>query len=136
MGKDLIWMGGSLKDLKALPKEVQLEVGHALREAQDGGKANTVKPLKGKGYGASVLEIVEDHDTNTYRCVYTVRFEEAIYVLHSFQKKSTQGIKTPQREIDVVEARLKDAEELHRRWLEAQKTSERQARSERPRREK
>jgi len=114
-------MGASLKDLKDLPKEVQLEIGHALREAQDGGKANTVKPFKGEGYGASVLEVVEDYNTNTYRCVYTVKFEEAIYVLHSFQKQSTHGIKTAQRDIDIIKARLKDAEDLHRQWMESQK---------------
>lgn len=91
MGKDLVWMGASLKDLKALPAEVRMAVGHALREAQDGGKAHSAKPLKGEGYGASVIEIVEDFHTDTYRCVYTVKFEEAIYVLHSFQKKSTHG---------------------------------------------
>jgi phage-related protein len=114
-------MGTSLKDLKDLPKEVRLEVGQALRDAQDGGKANAAKPFKGEGFGASVLEIVEDFDTNTYRCVYTVKFEEAVYVLHSFQKKSTQGIKTPQRDIDIINTRLKDAEELHKKWLELQK---------------
>lgn len=122
-------MGTSLKDLKELPKDVQLEVGHALREAQDGGKAAVAKPMKGEGYGASVIEIVEDFDTNTYRCVYTVKFEEAIYVLHSFQKKSTQGIKTPQRDIEIIKTRLKDAEELHRQWLESQQTKRRQEKS-------
>lgn len=122
-------MGASLRDLKDLPKEVQLEIGHALREAQDGGKANTAKPIRGEGYGASVLEIVEDFDTDTYRCVYTVRFEEAIYVLHSFQKKSTQGKKTPQRDIDIIKARLKDAKELHRQWQEARKAEGREQKS-------
>jgi phage-related protein len=115
-------MGSSLKDLKALPSEVMLEIGHALREAQDGGKANSAKPMKGEGYGASVLEIVEDFNTNTYRCVYTVKFEEAIYVLHSFQKKSTQGVKTSQRDIDIINARLKEAEELHKKWQATQKS--------------
>jgi len=123
MSKDLVWMGTSLDDLRDLPKGVQLEIGHALREAQDGGKAKIVKPMKGEGYGASVLEIVEDYNTDTYRCVYTVKFEEAIYVLHSFQKKSTQGIKTPQREIDIINARLRDAGELHKQWLESQRAN-------------
>jgi len=87
--KEIIWVGTSLEDLQDLPKEVRQEIGHALRVAQDGGKDYSAKPMTGKGYGASVLEIVEDFDTDTYRCVYTVKFEEAMYVLHSFQKKST-----------------------------------------------
>ena len=116
-------MGSSLKDLKDLPAEVRMEVGHALREAQDGGKASSAKPMRGSGYGASVLEIVEDFKTDTYRCVYTVKFEEAIYVLHSFQKKSTQGIKTPQQHIDIIEARFRDAEELHKQWVKNTKKS-------------
>ncbi|HZN68616.1 MAG TPA: type II toxin-antitoxin system RelE/ParE family toxin, partial [Tepidisphaeraceae bacterium] len=65
-----------------------------------------------KGFkGAGVLEVVENHDGNTYRTVYTVRFESAIYVLHAFQKKSKKGIKTPQEELDLVERRLNRAAE-------------------------
>lgn len=75
------------------------------------------KPLKGFN-GASVLEIVEDYDTDTYRAVYTVRFEEAVYVLHCFQKKSTLGIKTPKQDIDLIRRRYQIAEQEHRAWLE------------------
>jgi phage-related protein len=70
---------------------VQREIGFALRRAQDGGKHPDAKPLKGFG-GASVMEIVEDHDGDTYRAVYTVRFADAVYVLHVFQKKSKKKI--------------------------------------------
>jgi len=73
----------------------------------------SVKPLKGFG-GASVLEIVDDHQSDTYRAVYTVKFKNAIYVLHAFQKKSKKGIKTPQQEIELIRQRLKVAEEDHK----------------------
>jgi len=67
------------------------------------------KPLKAFG-GASVLEIVASHRGNAWRAVYTVRFQNAIYVLHVFQKKSTKGIATPAREIDLIKQRLAEAE--------------------------
>ncbi|MCS3472437.1 phage-related protein [Pseudomonas sp. JUb42] len=57
-----------------------------------------------------MLEVVEDHDGDTYRAVYTVKFGAAVYALHSFQKKSTKGIETPQHDIDLIKSRLKDAE--------------------------
>ena len=63
--------------------------------------------------GASVIEIVEDFDGNTYRAVYTVKFVEAIYVLHAFQKKSKSGIATPKHDLDLIEERFKRAKELH-----------------------
>ena len=68
--------------------------------------------LKGFG-GAGVLEVVEDHDGDTYRAVYTVKFAGAVYVLHSFQKKSKKGIKTPAAEMNVIRERLKAAEKDH-----------------------
>ncbi len=77
-----------------------------------------------------------DYDTDTYRCVYTVKFEEAVYVLHSFRKKSTQGIKTPQRDIDIIDARLKEAEELHKQWLKSQLATGEQDNSGKPKRKK
>ena len=117
--KPLIWVGSSLKDLRAFPEAVKDEMGHALFEAQCGLKPLSAKPLKGFG-GASVLEIVSDYQTDTYRAVYTVKFGERIYVLHAFQKKSKKGIATPQAEIELIKARLKLAAELHKVWLEEQ----------------
>ena len=75
--------------------------------------------LRGFG-GASVLEIVSNFDTDTFRAVYTVEFEEAIYVLHCFQKKSKRGNETPQQDKDMIERRLKAANEEHSRWLNQQ----------------
>ena len=111
--KPVFWMASSRKDLKAFPKAVQSDVGYALFAAQRGEEYRSVKALKGFG-GRSVLEIVAPHDGDTYRAVYTVKFEDAVYVLHAFQKKSTKGIATPQREIDLIRRRLADAE-LHYR---------------------
>lgn len=110
MLKPIYWMGSSKDDLLKFPETVRVEVGYALYIAQKGYKHSSVKPLKGFK-GAGVLEVVEDHHTNTYRVVYTLRFKEAIYVLHAFQKKSKQGIATPQKEIELLEKRLKRAEE-------------------------
>jgi phage-related protein len=93
-----------------LPEEVRREVGFALYVAQNGEKAENAKPLKGMGGG--VLEVVENYDGDTYRTVYTVRFENAVYVLHAFQKKSKKGIKTPQRDLDLIEARSKAAQRM------------------------
>ncbi len=87
-------------------------MGFALYQAQIGGMSGDAKPLKGFG-GAGVLEIVEDHHGDTYRAVYTVKFERAIYVLHAFQKKSRKGIKTPQEDMDLVRRRLRIAEQDH-----------------------
>ena len=106
-------MASSRKDLKAFPKPVQSDVGYALFAAQRGEEYRSVKALKGFG-GRSVLEIVTPHDGDTYRAVYTVKFEDAVYVLHAFQKKSTKGIATPQREIDLIRRRLADAEQHYR----------------------
>jgi phage-related protein len=83
-------------------------LGNALGIAQFGGTAPTAKPWTGLGPG--ILEIVESHDANAYRAVYTIRFAKAVYVLHAFQKKSPSGIRTAKRDVDLVEQRLKQAQ--------------------------
>lgn len=108
--KNLIWIGSSRRDLKAFPDEVKDGMGYALYQAQVGQKAATAKPLRGFG-GAGVLEVVEDHQGDTYRTVYTVNFSNLVYVLHAFQKKSKKGIATPQSDLDLINRRLKAAEE-------------------------
>jgi phage-related protein len=106
----LRWVGTSRDDLTAFPIVVRRAIGFALRFAQRGEKHPSAKPLSGLG-SAGVLEIVESDDGGTYRAVYTVTLPDAVYVLHAFQKKSTRGIKTPEREIDVIRRRLKIAQE-------------------------
>ena len=100
------------KGTKGVPRPVQRAVGYALHAAQLGETPPDAKALKGFG-GAGVLELVEDHRGDTYRAVYTVRFATKIYVLHVFQKKSKRGIATPQKEIELIRARLKWAERLY-----------------------
>jgi len=107
--RPLQWIGSSRKDLMTMPDEVQQVFGFALYQAQIGLLHPDAKPLKGFG-SAGVLEVVEDWRGDTYRAVYTVRFAEAVYVLHCFQKKSKHGIQTPKRKIDLIRARLKEAE--------------------------
>lgn len=110
--KEVIWLGSSKKDLVAFPDEVRRTMGYALLLAQRGGMHSDAKPLRGFG-GAGVLEVVEDFDGSAFRTVYTVRFAEAIYVLHAFQKKSKRGSATPKAEMDIVHARLRHAQEMH-----------------------
>jgi phage-related protein len=112
--KRLEWVGSSLKDYRAFPDPVKDEMGYALYLAQRRAKHAIAKPLKGFD-GAGVLELMEDHDGDTYRAVYTVRFANAVYVLHAFQKKSRKGRETPKSDIDVIRHRLRAAEEDARR---------------------
>lgn len=110
--RTVVWVGPTRKELKAFPRPVQRAVGLALYAAQLGETPPDAKVLKGFG-GAGVLELVEDHRGDTYRAVYTVRFATRIYVLHTFQKKSKRGIATPRKEIELIVARLRWAEQLH-----------------------
>jgi phage-related protein len=107
--KPLKWIASSYKDLMALPSDVRRRFGYALSLAQAGDQDDSAKVLKGFG-GAGVLEVVESDAGGTYRAVYTVKFVEAVFVLHCFQKKSKSGIATPKEEMDIVHARLKVAE--------------------------
>lgn len=109
----ITWVGSSRADLKRFPQPVRRDIGKALYAAQRGNVDPAAKPLRGFG-GVRVMEIIDRHDTNTYRAVYTAQFDEALYVLHAFQKKSKRGVATPSREVELVRRRLADAERLHR----------------------
>ena len=109
--KPLEWIASSYKDLMALPPDVRRRFGYALSLAQMGDQDDAAKVLKGFG-GAGVLEVVEDDAGGTYRAVYTVKFAEAAFVLHCFQKKSKSGIATPKVDMDIIRARLKAAEAM------------------------
>ncbi len=111
--KQLHWIGNSLKVVRALPEGVRHEVGFALHLAQEGGKAVNAVPMVGFG-SSKVLEVIVDEDGDTYRAVYTVKFQKAVYTLHVFQKKSKKGIATPKAELDIVKSRLKIAETHYR----------------------
>ncbi|HEY0210154.1 type II toxin-antitoxin system RelE/ParE family toxin [Acerihabitans sp.] len=110
--KQLVWMAGSKKDLSSLPAKVVKSVGYALHLAQAGLTPPDAKPLAGF-HGAGVLEIVENHNGDTYRAVYTVKFLHAIFVLHCFQKKSRTGIATPKHDIELIRCRLERARKIY-----------------------
>lgn len=95
----------------ALPMSVRKFFGHTLDFAQRGDQHVAAKILKGFG-GAGMLELVEDDSGGTYRAVHTVKFEQAVFVLHCFQKKSKTGIATPKADIAIIRARLKIAEQI------------------------
>jgi phage-related protein len=105
--RPLVWIGNSRKNIREFPEQVRASVGYALQLVQAGETPVDTKIFKGVGSG--VYEIVKRYDTDTYRVVYAVKIGENIYVLHAFQKKSKQGIKTPQADIDLIKQRYKDA---------------------------
>ena len=107
--RPLDWVGSSKRDFLAFPEAVKDQMGNALGLAQFGGKHPKAKPWKGQGPG--IFEVVEDHDGNTYRAVYTVRFREIVYVLHAFQKKSPTGVRTARTDIALIVRRLKVAQQ-------------------------
>lgn len=111
------WLGDSKNRLRSFPEEVREDIGAAIYWAQLGDKHPDAKPLAGFG-GAGVLEIVENHDGDTYRAVYTVRFTDWLYILHCFQKKSKKRDETPKQDMNLIKERLKKAVEI-----EAAKTS-------------
>ena len=111
--RPIVWVASTRGDLRGFPRPIRREIGLALYAAQQGEIDPAAKPLRGFG-GGSVLEIVANYRGDTWRAIYTVRFPEAIYVLHAFQKKSTRGIATSQRDLDRIQSRLAAAERLHR----------------------
>ena len=112
MLKPVQWVSSSKADLKRFPDPVQDRMGFAIYQAQAGLRHRDAKPLK--GFGSAVLEVVARYDGATFRAVYTVRFETAVYVLHAFQKKAKRGAATPKPELDMVRRRLRVAEQHDR----------------------
>lgn len=111
--RPVVWVGSSRRDLREFPSAVRRDIGRALYAAQDGETDPAAKPMRGFG-GGSIVEIIANHRGDTWRAVYTVRFAEAIYVLHAFQKKSKHGIATIKHDIELIRRRLAEAERLHR----------------------
>jgi len=111
--KRLVWVGSSKSDLLEFPEEVRRSMGFGLYLAQKGERSEHSKILKGFG-SAGVVEIIESDNSGTFRVVYTIKISNFVFVLHSFQKKSKQGIKTPKQEIDLIKKRLKDAQAIYK----------------------
>lgn len=116
--KPMEWAGASKRDLMNFPEDARRAIGYALGLAQLGGKHPAAKPWRGDGPG--VMEIVEASDGNAYRAVYTVRFAKALYVLHCFQKKSPDGIRTAKQDVDLIAQRLKAATQHYKEHYDAQ----------------
>ena len=108
--KELVWLGDSRGRLKEFPEEIREEIGYALYLAENGESYHSVKHMQ--GYNA--IEIVANFDGDAFRGVYTTKFQDRVYVLHCFQKKSKRGAETPQSDLDLIKRRLKEAEADYR----------------------
>jgi phage-related protein len=106
--RPLHWVGSSKKDLLAFPGTVVDDFGYALSVVQHGGTPPSAKAWRGEGPG--VFELIEEHRGDAFRAVYTVRFEQAVYVLHCFQKKSTSGVRTARQDVSLIHERLRTAQ--------------------------
>ena len=110
--REIAWITAARKPFGKFPVPAQRIMARALTIAAEGGKADIAKPLKGLGSG--VFEIALPYRSDAYRVIYAVQLDEAIWVVHAFQKKSTKGIKTPQKDIDLIKARIKRLKEALR----------------------
>ncbi|HEY2859656.1 MAG TPA: type II toxin-antitoxin system RelE/ParE family toxin [Terracidiphilus sp.] len=104
------WIKAALKDFERFTSDAQTRCLSALTFAAEGSKADIAKPLTGLGPG--IFEIALPFRGDAYRVVYALQLADAIWVVHAFQKKSTKGISTPKRELDLIEGRLKTLKEM------------------------
>jgi phage-related protein len=110
--RQLIYLGSSKKDAGDLPEEVKSIFSEAVAMAVRGETHEDAKPFK--HYGSGVFEVVTDHRSGTFREIYLARYSEVVFVIHIFQKKSKKGIATPKPDLEVIEKRLKWAEQIHK----------------------
>ena len=103
------WIKAAMKDFEEFPRDAQTIMLTALTMAAEGGKSDLAKPLQ--GFGSGVLEIALRFRGDAFRVVYAVQIGDEVWVIHAFQKKSKEGIKTPKREMDLVKERLKRLKE-------------------------
>lgn len=108
--RPISWIKAAKKDFSKFPERVQTRMLTALEIAASGQTADIAKPMK--GLGAGVFEIALEHKTDAYRSVYAVKLDDDIWVVHAFQKKSSQGVKTPKAEIEKIKARIKTLKEM------------------------
>lgn len=109
------WVGTALEDLRAFPPEERNEAGYQLDKAQLGDEPSDWKPMPSVGPGVSELRVRSGRE---HRVFYIAKFEEAVYVLHAFEKKSQ---KTARKDIDLGQRRYRLALECHRQWQETQR---------------
>lgn len=115
--KAAVFLGSTQKELSSFDVEVKSIFGHALYLAQCGETHEDATAMKGFGGAAKVMEVSFDHGGDTYRAMYTTKIGHYVFVLHTFKKKSTKGIATPQKDLDLIMLRLKDATKLHAQWV-------------------
>ena len=108
--RPVVWLGDARKNIRSFPPGAQKEMGDELQVIQFGGMPKNAKPFKGVGSG--ILEIALAYEKNAYRTVLAVQLGESIYILHAFQKKAKSGIKTPQKDVDLIKRRYREAKEL------------------------
>ena len=108
--RPVVWLGNSKRNVQAFPEEAKKLVGDELRLIQAGENPADTKPFR--GVGSVVLEIAIRHDKEAYRTVLAVQLGQKIYILHAFQKKSKSGIKTPKKDVNLIQKRYKEAQEL------------------------
>ncbi|MDN3507737.1 MAG: type II toxin-antitoxin system RelE/ParE family toxin [Simkaniaceae bacterium] len=113
--KTVLWISSAKRDLMKMPAKAISDLGYAIYEAQKGNHPRIAKPLKGFS-GTEVLELVENFRGDTFRAVYTIKYHDVLIVLHAFEKKSTKGISTPKKEIDLIHERLKHAKQVYEDW--------------------
>jgi phage-related protein len=110
LSRPIQWIRAALKEFQDFPQEAQLICLHALTIAGEGDKADIAKPMK--GFGSGVFEIALPYRGDAFRVVYAVQIDDALWVVHAFQKKSTKGIKTPKHEIDLIADRIKRLKQM------------------------
>jgi phage-related protein len=115
--RPLLWIASAKSDLKKMPDDVTCDFGRWLYQVQKGERPVAAKILSGFGSG-NVLELKKDYSDGTFRAVYTVRFKDIVVILHVSQKKSKKGIKTHKQDLELIESRLKLAEEIYEQWKE------------------
>jgi phage-related protein len=103
------WVRAALKEFETFPQAARSICLAALTVAAEGSKADIAKPMR--GLGAGVFEVALRLKGDAFRVVYAVQLADEIWVVHAFQKKSTQGIRTPQREINLIKDRLRRLKE-------------------------
>jgi len=108
--RPISWVKAARKDFEKFPEGARAEILRALTIAAEGRKADTAKPMK--GFGSGIFEVALAWRGEAYRTVYALLIDQAIWVVHAFQKKSKTGIKTPKPEIDLIRHRLKRLKEM------------------------
>ena len=110
LSRPIQWIKAALKEFQTFPREAQLICLRALTIAGEGDKADIAKPMK--GFGPGVFEVALPHRGDAFRVVYALQIDEALWVVHAFQKKSTRGVKTPKHQINLIADRIKRLKQI------------------------